>query len=106
MTPPTRISRFGFVNAYLVREEDGFTLVDTMIPRSAKSILGAARDAGAPIVRIALTHAFTGCVESVNVRTGSTRAPRNPDSSARCGFATMGSTQFVSRWTSGRAFPI
>jgi glyoxylase-like metal-dependent hydrolase (beta-lactamase superfamily II) len=66
MTPPTRISRFGFVNAYLVREEDGFTLVDTMIPRSAKSILGAARDAGAPIVRIALTHAHGDHIGSLD----------------------------------------
>jgi len=25
----TRVSRFGLVNAYLVREDDGFTVVDT-----------------------------------------------------------------------------
>jgi glyoxylase-like metal-dependent hydrolase (beta-lactamase superfamily II) len=66
MTPPIRISRFGFVNAYLVREEDGFTVVDTMIPRSAKSILAAARDAGAPIVRIALTHAHGDHIGSLD----------------------------------------
>jgi glyoxylase-like metal-dependent hydrolase (beta-lactamase superfamily II) len=51
-----RISRFGFVNAYLVTEDDGLTLVDTMLPRSAKAILRAADELGAPIVRIALTH--------------------------------------------------
>ena len=34
--PVNRISRFGFVNAYLVEEEDGLTLVDTMLPRSSK----------------------------------------------------------------------
>jgi len=66
MAPPIRISRFGFVNAYLVREEDGFTLVDTMIPRSAKSILGAAHDAGAPIVRNALTHAHGDHIGSLD----------------------------------------
>jgi glyoxylase-like metal-dependent hydrolase (beta-lactamase superfamily II) len=66
MTPPIRISRFGFVNAYLVREEDGFTLVDTMIPRSVKAIVSAARDAGAPIVRIALTHAHGDHIGSLD----------------------------------------
>jgi glyoxylase-like metal-dependent hydrolase (beta-lactamase superfamily II) len=53
---PTRISRLGFVNAYLVREDDGLTLVDTLIPRSAKAVLRAAEELGAPIARIALTH--------------------------------------------------
>ena len=33
--PMNRISRFGFVNAYLVREDDGYTLIDTTVPRSA-----------------------------------------------------------------------
>jgi len=66
MTPPIRISRFGFVNAYLVREDDGFTLIDTMIPRSSKAILDAARAAGAPIVRIALTHAHGDHIGSLD----------------------------------------
>ena len=52
-----RLSRFGFVNAYLVREDDGLTLVDTMISGSAGAILAAAERAGAPIARIVLTHA-------------------------------------------------
>jgi glyoxylase-like metal-dependent hydrolase (beta-lactamase superfamily II) len=54
------------VNAYLVREEDGLTLVDTMIPGSSKPILAAARDAGAPIVRIALTHAHGDHIGSLD----------------------------------------
>src|ERR1700760_1355485 len=66
MPAPTRISRFGFVNAYLVREEDGLTLVDTMIPLSSKPILEAARAAGAPIVRIALTHAHGDHIGSLD----------------------------------------
>jgi glyoxylase-like metal-dependent hydrolase (beta-lactamase superfamily II) len=66
MTPPIRISRFGFVNAYLVREEDGFTLVDTMLPGSAKAILRAAGEAGAPIARIALTHAHGDHIGSLD----------------------------------------
>jgi glyoxylase-like metal-dependent hydrolase (beta-lactamase superfamily II) len=55
----TRVSRFGFVNAYLVEEEDGLTLVDTTIGGrgAAKPILAAAAELGRPIVRIALTHA-------------------------------------------------
>jgi glyoxylase-like metal-dependent hydrolase (beta-lactamase superfamily II) len=68
MTPPpiTRISRAGFVNAYLVREEDGFTLVDTMLKGSGKRLRAAAEQLGAPIVRIALTHAHGDHVGSVD----------------------------------------
>jgi glyoxylase-like metal-dependent hydrolase (beta-lactamase superfamily II) len=62
----TRISRFGFVNAYLVREDEGLTLVDTMLPRSAKVILRAADELGAPIVRIALTHAHGDHIGSLD----------------------------------------
>jgi glyoxylase-like metal-dependent hydrolase (beta-lactamase superfamily II) len=62
----TRISRFGFVNAYLVREDDGVTVVDTMVPRSAKGILAAAEKLGAPIVRIALTHAHGDHIGSLD----------------------------------------
>ena len=51
-----RISRMGFVNCFLVREDDGLTLIDTMIRGSAKRILAAAEAAGAPIARIVLTH--------------------------------------------------
>lgn len=51
-----RLSRAGLVNAYLVPEDDGLTLVDTMLPGSAKRILAAAAATGAPIRRIALTH--------------------------------------------------
>ena len=56
MTETVRLSRFGFVNAYLVPEEDGLTVVDTMLWGGAKPILAAAERLGAPIVRIALTH--------------------------------------------------
>jgi glyoxylase-like metal-dependent hydrolase (beta-lactamase superfamily II) len=44
------------INCYLVREDDGLTLIDTMIPGSAGSILAAAARLGAPIKRIVLTH--------------------------------------------------
>jgi glyoxylase-like metal-dependent hydrolase (beta-lactamase superfamily II) len=66
MSDITRVSRFGFVNCYLVREEDGLTLVDTMIPGSAKPIQAAAARLGAPIVRIALTHAHGDHIGSLD----------------------------------------
>ena len=55
-----QLTRFGAVfpiNCYLVREDDGFTLIDTGISGMAPMILGAARTLGAPIVRLLLTHA-------------------------------------------------
>ena len=61
-----RVSRLGFVNAYLVREDDGLTVVDTMLPGSAKAIIGAAERAGAPIRRIALTHAHGDHIGSLD----------------------------------------
>lgn len=62
----TRISRFGLVNCYLVAEDDGLTLIDTMIGGSCKRILAAAGDLGAPIVRIALTHAHSDHIGSLD----------------------------------------
>lgn len=66
-----KLTRLGIVNAYLVREDDGFTLVDTGMPGSAKDILAAADEAGAPVRRIALTHAHndhTGSVDALRGR--------------------------------------
>src|SRR3954470_15464292 len=62
----TRVSRMGFVNAYLVAEEDGLTLIDTMIGGSQKAILAAAAELGQPIVRIALTHAHGDHIGSLD----------------------------------------
>ena len=67
--PIHRITRFGLVNAYLVEEDDGLTLIDTMLPRSQKKILAAAEALGAPIRRIALTHAHhdhIGCLDALD----------------------------------------
>jgi glyoxylase-like metal-dependent hydrolase (beta-lactamase superfamily II) len=66
MSEITRVSRFGYVNCYLVREEDGLTLVDTMIGGGADAILAAAGTLGAPIVRIALTHAHGDHIGSLD----------------------------------------
>ena len=61
-----RINRWGFVNAYLVPEEDGLTLIDTTLPRGARKILAAAAELGAPIRRIALTHAHGDHIGSLD----------------------------------------
>jgi glyoxylase-like metal-dependent hydrolase (beta-lactamase superfamily II) len=66
MPQVTRITRFGFVNAYLVEEEDGLTLIDTMLPKSGKSVLAKAGELGRPIVRIALTHAHGDHIGSLD----------------------------------------
>jgi len=62
----TRFPRVFPVNTYLVREDDGFTLVDTAIGGSARAILAAARERGAPIKRIALTHAHSDHVGALD----------------------------------------
>jgi glyoxylase-like metal-dependent hydrolase (beta-lactamase superfamily II) len=52
-----QLTRLSFVNAYLVREDDGFTLIDTTLGgRAASDLIGAAEAAGGEIRRIALTH--------------------------------------------------
>jgi glyoxylase-like metal-dependent hydrolase (beta-lactamase superfamily II) len=61
-----RVSRLAFVNAYLVREDDGLTLIDTMLKGSGKKIAAAAQQLGAPIKRIALTHAHGDHIGSVD----------------------------------------
>jgi glyoxylase-like metal-dependent hydrolase (beta-lactamase superfamily II) len=68
--PVTRVSRLGIVNVFLVREDDGLTLIDTAIPKSAKAIQAAARELGAPIVRIALTHAHGDHIGSLDELAG------------------------------------
>ena len=60
----TQLTRLGMVNAFFVREEDGLTLVDTTIPRTADDFLAAAGNV--PIVRIALTHGHNDHVGSVD----------------------------------------
>jgi glyoxylase-like metal-dependent hydrolase (beta-lactamase superfamily II) len=64
-----QLTRMGFVNAYLVREDDGFTLVDTTLSGNAPAIIEAAGAAGLPIVRIALTHGHgdhSGSLDALN----------------------------------------
>lgn len=54
-----QLTYYGFVNVYLVREEDGFTVIDTALEGCAKSIVQAAQQFGLPIVRLLPTHAHT-----------------------------------------------
>jgi glyoxylase-like metal-dependent hydrolase (beta-lactamase superfamily II) len=62
----TRLTRWHFVNAYLVREDDGFTLVDTTVSKGGEALIAAARAAGGPIRRVALTHGHGDHVGSVD----------------------------------------
>jgi glyoxylase-like metal-dependent hydrolase (beta-lactamase superfamily II) len=67
LTPTiTQLTRLHFVNAFLVREDDGFTLVDTTVAGGAGALLDAAEEAGAPIRRIALTHGHGDHVGSLD----------------------------------------
>jgi glyoxylase-like metal-dependent hydrolase (beta-lactamase superfamily II) len=61
-----RLTRLGAVNAFLVVEDDGLTLVDTLLPKSQDGILAAARALGQPIARIALTHAHGDHIGSLD----------------------------------------
>lgn len=52
-----QITRLTAFNSFLVREEDGLTVVDTNMSGTGKDILEAAETIGLPITRITLTHA-------------------------------------------------
>lgn len=68
----TRLTQYGFVNAYLVREDDGLTLVDTTM-KAADAILAESERLGAPIKRIALTHGHgdhVGSLDALKQRLG------------------------------------
>lgn len=60
-----QLTQWGMINAFLVEEDDGFTLVDTCMGQ-ATAILKAAARLGRPIVRIVLTHAHEDHVGSVD----------------------------------------
>jgi glyoxylase-like metal-dependent hydrolase (beta-lactamase superfamily II) len=65
-----RLTRLGMINCFLVREDDGLTLVDTNLAASATGIRKAAQALDAPIRRIVLTHAHVDHVGSADALIG------------------------------------
>lgn len=60
-------------NAYLVREDDGFTLIDTATRGAADKLIAAASLAGGKIRRVALTHGHgdhVGSLDALKERLG------------------------------------
>lgn len=62
----TKFPRLFPVSCYLVRDDDGLTLIDAAIPGCERAILSAAQALGAPIRRIVLTHAHADHVGSLD----------------------------------------
>jgi len=81
-----QLTRLRFVNAFLVREEDGFTLVDTTLARGAEALIQAAENAGSSIRRIALTHGHgdhVGSLDALRERLGAGVEISMPELDAR-----------------------
>jgi glyoxylase-like metal-dependent hydrolase (beta-lactamase superfamily II) len=79
----TQLTRMRFVNAFLVREDDGFTLVDTTTGGAADDLIQAA---GGAIRRIALTHGHgdhVGSVDALKERLGDSVQVLMPELDAR-----------------------
>ncbi len=61
-----QLTRLKLINCYLVRETDGWTLIDSMIGRSEGGILKAVQELGGELRRVVLTHAHVDHVGSVD----------------------------------------
>jgi glyoxylase-like metal-dependent hydrolase (beta-lactamase superfamily II) len=68
----------GYVNLYLIAEEDGLTLIDTGMPRSEKRVWATIAELGrqrSELTRILITHAdmdHAGSVAAIQLETGAT----------------------------------
>ncbi len=62
----TQLKVLGFSNIYLLRESDGFTVIDTSVGGQAQNIVNAAKQQNTPIRRILLTHAHGDHVGSLD----------------------------------------
>jgi glyoxylase-like metal-dependent hydrolase (beta-lactamase superfamily II) len=84
LTPTlTQLTQFRFVNAYLVQEDDGLTLVDTTMGKAVDGILAAA---GGSLRRIALTHGHgdhVGALDALKERLGDSVEVLMPEVDAR-----------------------
>jgi len=81
-----QLTRAHFVNAYLVREDDGLTLVDTTMSGAADDLLEAATHAGGTIRRIALTHGHgdhVGSLDALKEKLGDAVEVSMPELDAR-----------------------
>jgi glyoxylase-like metal-dependent hydrolase (beta-lactamase superfamily II) len=81
-----QLTRLRFVNAYLVREDDGLTLVDTTTGGAADALVEAAQQAGGAIRRIALTHGHgdhVGSLDALKDRLGDSVEVLMPELDAR-----------------------
>ncbi len=82
----TQLTRLRLVNAYLVREDDFFTLVDTTLGGQADALIDAARAGGGAIRRIALTHGHgdhVGSLDQLKERLGDSVEVLMPEVDAR-----------------------
>src|SRR5215210_1698119 len=61
-----QVTRLRFVNAFVVLEDDGATVIHTTLPRGADTILTPAEAIGAPVRRLAVTHAHGDHVGSLD----------------------------------------
>jgi glyoxylase-like metal-dependent hydrolase (beta-lactamase superfamily II) len=82
----TQLTRLRFVNAYLVREDDGFTLVDTTTGGGGDALIAAAHETGGTIRRVALTHGHgdhVGSLDALKERLGDSVQVLMPELDAR-----------------------
>jgi glyoxylase-like metal-dependent hydrolase (beta-lactamase superfamily II) len=82
----TQLTRMRFVNAFLVREDDGFTLVDSTMGGAADDLIAAAKALGGDVRRVAMTHGHgdhVGSVDAIKERLGDAVEVLVPEADAR-----------------------